>query len=51
MKIWYLDSIEYDEFIMFTFYFGSKLSWANLAQKTKIIYLKGNLVPRLIRIC
>lgn len=29
MKIWYLDSIEYDEFIMFTFYFGSKLSWAN----------------------
>ena len=39
--------------VMFTFFvFGWKYPvWDNLVQKIKIVSLRGNLIPRLIKIC
>ena len=55
-KPWYLEKFEYLEFsgdVMFNFSVldWNYLFWANLVQKTKIVNLSWNLVPRLIRIC
>ena len=51
-EVWYLDELEYGEFDgdIRTFYFRLEISFrANLVQKSKIVWLRWNFVPRIIQ--